>query len=294
MGRSGNPSAKRILEAFSSCWPAMAAELTASGQRWSDVAIELDCAYLADRANHPAGAQPIPSRGQLGARWGMTASSARRRMVRFLSSPNGQQADRSRTGAGQEPDRSTPDQAQQSFPTRTGAGQEPDSKRTATGHTRVVDLSPAPAPAPAVDTVRDVWREFHPQSWRRGPPKAWGVQARIAEHGADDVVLVIRWAHTSNHRRARFLREKAMLGKTLFRPANFEEYLGFAHDDQARQRRQGSQRPAPAPKAEDLVWYPRLHAQDSEKANAILAASETPDELERRCRAELELSKEDT
>ncbi len=42
------------------------------------------------------------------------------------------------------------------------------------------------------------------------------------------MIAVIRWAHTSTHQRALFLREKDLTGGTLFRPGNFAEYVEFA------------------------------------------------------------------
>ena len=60
------------------------------------------------------------------------------------------------------------------------------------------------------------------------PPKGWGVAERVAEHGADAVVRVIRWVATSTHSRAVFLRDGGYTGDTLFRPTKFGEYLALS------------------------------------------------------------------
>ena len=59
-------------------------------------------------------------------------------------------------------------------------------------------------------------------------PSAWGVQARIDEHGKDEVLAVVEWAHTSRDERAERLREGGYLAATLFRPSKFAEYQGLA------------------------------------------------------------------
>jgi len=54
------------------------------------------------------------------------------------------------------------------------------------------------------------------------------IKARLKESGLEAVLKVIRWAHTSNHERARMLRDGGYLGATLFRASKFPEYLSMA------------------------------------------------------------------
>jgi hypothetical protein len=90
---------------------------------------------------------------------------------------------------------------------------------------------------------------------RRGKPTkpiADPMRSLLREYTVEDVESVIRWAHTSDHQRATFLRSNNNLGKTLFRPSNFSEYLAFAEsaepappskplsfEDEQRRRRGG-------------------------------------------------------
>jgi hypothetical protein len=49
-----------------------------------------------------------------------------------------------------------------------------------------------------------------------------------------DIEAVIRWALTSPHERARYLRDGGYTkGETLFRPANFDAYLAIAEQPTA-------------------------------------------------------------
>ena len=88
-----------------------------------------------------------------------------------------------------------------------------------------------PPQSGSLSRVWDVFREFQPGRGSN-PPKNWRgpLGSRIKEFGEDGVVNVIRWAHTSSHQRAQFLREKDCLGLTLFRASNFPDYLAFASE----------------------------------------------------------------
>jgi len=67
-----------------------------------------------------------------------------------------------------------------------------------------------------------------------------GLRARLVESGEDAVEAVIRWAHTSDHDRAKHLRETKALGETLFRKSKFPQYLAFAESpDSNGSSRQG-------------------------------------------------------
>jgi len=62
---------------------------------------------------------------------------------------------------------------------------------------------------------------------------------RLKVHGEDAVLTVMQWALTSNHKRAKFLRDNGNCTlKTLMRPSNFEEYLDLASDSASPTRQQ--------------------------------------------------------
>ena len=89
--------------------------------------------------------------------------------------------------------------------------------------------------APPTGGVARVWEEFCTYPQQRGrkrsaPPRNWqkDIKSRIREYGEDDVLSVIRWAHTSSHKRAVYLRDTDCLGHTLFRASKFPDYLNFA------------------------------------------------------------------
>lgn len=56
------------------------------------------------------------------------------------------------------------------------------------------------------------------------------LKARLRDHGHEAMAKLLRWYWASQHDRARFLREKGMGLKTLLRPDNCEEYIGFAQE----------------------------------------------------------------
>jgi hypothetical protein len=79
--------------------------------------------------------------------------------------------------------------------------------------------------------VAEVWAVYRATLGQtRGdvPPKGWGVAARVAEHGAEIVIRIVRWAAESLHPRAVFLRANGYTGDTLFRPEKFSEYLALS------------------------------------------------------------------
>lgn len=89
--------------------------------------------------------------------------------------------------------------------------------------------------SPPRGSVSRVWAAFVRYPQQRGRrksavPKTWqkDIKARVREFGEEDVIGVIRWAHTSSHRRAVYLRENDCLGHTLFRASKFPDYLNFA------------------------------------------------------------------
>lgn len=132
------------------------------------------------------------------------------------------------------------------LPTRvpTDSDSEPDSEPEPDGHTRPV---PEPAPAerprkargprapkaapslpPGVAEAWAAYREALGPTRGEAPPKGWGVADRVAEHGVEAVVRVIRWVAESPHSRAAFLRDGGYTGETLFRPNKFGEYLSLS------------------------------------------------------------------
>jgi len=85
-----------------------------------------------------------------------------------------------------------------------------------------------PTPPAAEDTVSTpkpdaltpgelaVWQAYrlHHPTAKATPPKAHQglLRAAVAEHGAEAVVAVVRWAHQSEHERARYLRDGGYTG----------------------------------------------------------------------------------
>jgi len=94
---------------------------------------------------------------------------------------------------------------------------------------------PDPQPSGPSD-LEVVWAEYRGlqigQGIRRGEKVTKDlrrpIKARLKESGLEAVLKVIRWAHTSNHERARMLRDGGYLGATLFRASKFPEYLSMA------------------------------------------------------------------
>ncbi len=70
------------------------------------------------------------------------------------------------------------------------------------------------------DTVWSAYKDIHPRARKRPP----GMGARVKEHGAEAVALMLRWVRDADGRAA-FLREGGHTGKTLFRPSNCGEYI---------------------------------------------------------------------
>ena len=61
------------------------------------------------------------------------------------------------------------------------------------------------------------------------PARRQQIQARATEHGEESIVEVWRWALTSSHQRAVYLRESGFVKPgTLHRPGNFADYLDIA------------------------------------------------------------------
>ena len=90
-----------------------------------------------------------------------------------------------------------------------------------------------PAGGAALAALTEAWRARHPRQWRKGPPKGWGVRARLDEHGLEACLAVVAWAHDSQHRRAVLLREGDYhVGETLWRASKFPAYLAMAEAEE--------------------------------------------------------------
>lgn len=116
---------------------------------------------------------------------------------------------------------------------RTEPGQTQDKPRTAPKYTRARS-SPSPPPPPSQTSVfqrlAKYWKDSHPEGadldHRSGIGK--GLYRQAKKHGEARVLTVLKWADTSMHQRAVFLRKRGSSLATLMEPSNFETYLAFA------------------------------------------------------------------
>ena len=147
-----------------------------------------------------------------------------------LGAPAGQSRDSTGTVAGQ---------------SRDARARDPslDIDKTVTEHTSTSDPSAAPtakaAGSPPIQ-VKKTWDEINDLrvEHKRGararkltPAIRRQLKARISDHSPYEVVGVVRWWLTSDHKRAKYLRENSYDLSTLLRASNFPEYLAMSQDD---------------------------------------------------------------
>ena len=238
-------------------WPDIADALP---KPWSRGAILANLAWWQDVVWRSDGRERRPYRRELVARWGVSDYEARRlmRSVELWSDP------RKTTVPPVFNHGSTTVQPPINHETTGEATEPPDiqppfnhGSTTNHPHARIETHSQAQAqdkdsrvPRSALEgwtEAVDLWRDLGPQTakgkpTRRRPKQSKGVgkalAARLRDEGVADVLHVIRWAHESDHERARFLRgartprdipDRAKVSLvTLMRPTNFEVYRDMA------------------------------------------------------------------
>ena len=100
-------------------------------------------------------------------------------------------------------------------------------------------LASTPKPPSATDAIwtayRDAWKRLHGSSLGKRPPAGVSVAARVSDHDAASVALVVEWFEHADCQRAAFLRENKIGAKTLFGKRKHAEYLtGFARPWEAK------------------------------------------------------------
>ena len=107
-----------------------------------------------------------------------------------------------------------------------------------------------------------------PKAWKLTAARKRVLNARIAEHGVDAVLLVAAWAKSSCHDRADLLRKRGDVF-TLIRPSNFDNYLAFATTEEGSQ--DGSHQPSfngylvqPEKALDYAIRYIQRHGTDFE------------------------------
>ena len=215
-------------------WESVIEALVAADmEEWPAEVVAADLAWWADRLAVGA-IQRIPGRPALRARWGWTDHRVRVALrTHFASaSPAGRQpvasghpvAVRAKADNGAETASPSPARRQPVASSSPHARIPTDNRQQTADTDKILS-------SPELDRVWSRYRELRKDAGgtpRRSPPKTWGVAARLAETDVGSVVAVIEWAHTSSHPRAKYLRAGGYLGRTLFQPSNFAEYLDMA------------------------------------------------------------------
>jgi len=190
------------------------------GREWTRLQAVADLRWWQDRIR--AGrASRIPGRPTLRARWSWTDHQVRSLLRdedswkdRFASaSPAGRQRVASASPA---PEPSKPDNEPETA-SASPAGRQPVASESPHARSRSQNTDTD------TDTVWSAYKDIHPRARKRPP----GMGARVKEHGAEAVALMLRWVRDADGRAA-FLREGGHTGKTLFRPSNCGEYIEMA------------------------------------------------------------------
>lgn len=116
----------------------------------------------------------------------------------------------------------------------------PPADRSQTDHAR----SSLQNTTTSTNTVSVIWADLEAVRTAAGEKRAWSltaqrrkqIKARLREHNPEDFKIVWEWWRTSDHKRARFLREQSITTNTIL-GTKFSEYLELATA------------PAPAPAA---------------------------------------------
>jgi hypothetical protein len=256
-------------------WPVIAASIS---RPWPLEAQYADLAYWEDLEHRTRGRERRPSRRVLMARWGVSAWSVRlaARAIGRWSDP-AKRAHQKLTRSSPEPHQLETEQPSEYSPSSPEAHQKltrssPHARRT---HTHTQTHKDAREPRGALEgwtEAVDLWRDLGPKTAkgkpkRRRPKQSKGVGKDLArllrDEGVADVLHVIRWAHESDHERARFLRgartprdvpdvaNVSLL--TLCRAKKFDVYRDFASTWTPRKAQQ-----APEPSADGSIVPPPL------------------------------------
>ena len=95
-------------------------------------------------------------------------------------------------------------------------------------------------PAGEFERAAALWKEHRPKGpgLKRSKGSGKNIAARIKDHGIDAVIDVLTWALTSDHRRARWLRENGHCQiTTLCSASKFEGYLESAQNAEPTKQR---------------------------------------------------------
>jgi len=74
------------------------------------------------------------------------------------------------------------------------------------------------------------------------------LKARLTEHSAEEVLAVARWVYSSQHERARYLREHGYGPDTWLRPSKFAGYLEHAESEPPKRNGKAQVLPQKAPR----------------------------------------------
>lgn len=235
------------LDTWWQLWPVVCGGLP---RPWSEAAIQLDLRWWVVAQAEALDSRP--GRSGLSQRWGITSGKARKRVEDFDAL--GLTATQILAGRPDEQGYPLPSHSQGPPGTASlGAVKahhngHPQPNTTYISNTKQ-DISTSKV-SKSVD-LGSLWADLNrirslnlPRSGsgravralKLTPPRAKALGARVKEWDRDTVVLVWRWAFTSHHQRALFLRGNGYATpETMLRPSNFPGYAEMAIEWQASQ-----------------------------------------------------------
>ena len=215
-------------------WPEVAEALTEAGRAWPRAAAVFDLRWHIDQG------KPIPGRPSLIRRWRWTGHAVRV----FLANADTWQDPRKRTktvrqrAASRPPaDRQPPHGRNGTIPEDPPAHRQPIASRPPApivdphshSHSQATHTCAAGewdrAQAAWLDAARSMGKK--PRALKRSRGMGAQLARAIKRWGIDDVLAVIGWWGTSNHKRATYLRNEGYGLDTLIRPSKFEGYLAL-------------------------------------------------------------------